>query len=1056
MSAPSSVADRNLILGLLGQQMDLIPRDAFIAALNAWVLDKDKSLGQILEDSGHLTSQRRQILETLTQEHIQAHRNDPRSSLAAIAPTMSLREELGAIADESIQASLDGLMATPVTNPDLSGSHPAQPRSDANSTDRFRALRPHARGGLGEVFVAEDRELHREVALKEIQQRHAHDAECRARFLLEAEITGGLEHPGIVPVYGLGVYPDGRPFYAMRFIQGDTLEQALRRLHQAPSASEDHGQGRLALRQLLSRLLATCYAVAYAHSRGVIHRDLKPANILLGPFGETLVVDWGLAKVVGRPEAEPGTARQELRPSSGPDLATASGSTLGTPAYMSPEAAEGRLELVGPASDVYGLGATLYALLTGRPPVSGSDILEVLAKVSRGDWLPPREVKKDTPAPLDAVCRKALALKPEDRYASVLALAADLEHWLADEPLVAYREPWTARLGRWVRRHQTLAASTAALLFTAVIALAVSTVLIGRAQKQTASALEAEARRRQQARQALDSLSSRLVEEWLARQKDLQPEHREFLEQALASYEEFSQDTGRDESALAGVANAHRRIGRIRAKLGQAAAAEAAFDRAQELYAELAENYPDQPDYRLGLAQSLNDRADLMDKTRPQEAETIYRQALERFLPLVADFPDRGDYRQALAICHNNLGLVLENTGRLGEAVTAYGEALKVYEGLAADFPDRPEYRKYQAASHYNLGNVFHNTTQIGKSEAAYGKALALLNRLAADFPKQPDYRQELARCQNNLGSLLQTADRPREAEAAYRAAGDLQKRLAADFPARPDYRLELARSHNNLADLLAKTKRAPEAEAAYQLALGLLRQLAADFPARPEYRFEQALTYNNLGELQRTTGRPREAEETYRQSVALYRQLATDLPAVPDYRNELAMALGNLGEVLRHKGDWPAARQALEEALPHSQAALANNPRNPFYQEVSRNVAINRALVLAHLGDHAAAAAAADPLAKSTAAPELYNAACLLAMCMPAAAKDTHLSEAGRREQAGVYGDRAMEALRQAVAHGFKDIESLKTDKDLDPLRTREDFRNLLADLEKPKAPTR
>src|SRR5437764_11302010 len=206
---------------------------------------------------------------------------------------------------------------------------------------RYRVLRPHARGGLGEVFVAEDTELGRHVALKEIQSRYADHADSRTRFVLEAEITGGLEHPGIVPVYGLGTYADGRPFYAMRFIQGQSLREAIDRFHGAnakPQAAQSNFDS-LAFRQLLSRFVSVCQVVAYAHSRGVLHRDLKPSNVMLGKYGETLVVDWGLAKTIGRQEVA-ADDEPTLRPRSGSDSsATAMGQMLGTPAYMSPEQA---------------------------------------------------------------------------------------------------------------------------------------------------------------------------------------------------------------------------------------------------------------------------------------------------------------------------------------------------------------------------------------------------------------------------------------------------------------------------------------------------------------------------------------------------------------------------------------------------------------------------------------------------------------------------------------------------------------------------------------------
>jgi serine/threonine protein kinase len=300
---------------------------------------------------------------------------------------------------------------------------------------RFRVLRPHAKGGLGIVFVAQDEELHREVALKEIQVQHADRDDSRARFLLEAEITGGLEHPGIVPVYGLGHYDDGRPYYAMRFIRGDSLQEAIERFHRADGPGRDHGERTLALRQLLRRFVDVCNAVAYAHSRGVLHRDLKPGNIMLGQYGETLVVDWGLAKAVGRAAGEDGSAEEILRPTAATgSAATRMGSAIGTPMFMSPEQAAGMLDQLGPASDVYSLGATLYCLLTGRAAVEGRELEEVLRRVQRGEFPPPRQVKREVPQPLEGVCLKAMVLRPEDRYPTARALAGDVEKWLADEP----------------------------------------------------------------------------------------------------------------------------------------------------------------------------------------------------------------------------------------------------------------------------------------------------------------------------------------------------------------------------------------------------------------------------------------------------------------------------------------------------------------------------------------------------------------------------------------------------------------------------------------------
>ncbi|HEX7450025.1 MAG TPA: serine/threonine-protein kinase [Pirellulales bacterium] len=235
------------------------------------------------------------------------------------------------------------------------------PGAEQHPGIRYQALRPHAKGGLGEVLVARDEELNREVALKQIQDRFADDVSSRQRFVLEAEITGGLEHPGIVPVYGLGAYADGRPYYAMRFIRGQSLQEAAEAFHRAEQPGRDPGERTLELRKLLDRLIAVCNAIEYAHARGVVHRDLKPGNIMLGKFGETLVVDWGLAKLLGQPETIEPMGERPLAPSSlAGTMPTQMGAAVGTPQYMSPEQAAGRLDLVGVASDVYSLGATLY------------------------------------------------------------------------------------------------------------------------------------------------------------------------------------------------------------------------------------------------------------------------------------------------------------------------------------------------------------------------------------------------------------------------------------------------------------------------------------------------------------------------------------------------------------------------------------------------------------------------------------------------------------------------------------------------------------------------
>jgi eukaryotic-like serine/threonine-protein kinase len=336
---------------------------------------------------------------------------------------------------------------------------------------RFRVVRPHAEGGLGEIFVAHDEQLDRMVALKRIRPEHVDHESSRARFVREARITGRLEHPNIAPVYAQGRDRDNRPFYAMRFIDGEPFERVIANFHEAHPAGSDPGPRQLGLRKLLGNFITVCNAVAFAHDRGVLHRDIKPHNVMQGPFGETILVDWGLAKEIGSPTVDP-TSSVVPGADTTEDRFSEAGSVLGTLSYMSPEQAGATTSQIGPATDIYSLGATLYHLLTGRPPFAGKDHDEIRRKVIAGDFRPPREVDRTIPRELDAIVRMAMALEPGDRYATATALAEDIEHWLAGEPITAWREPLLYRARRAMSRHRVLVYSTAAGLLVGVVGLA--------------------------------------------------------------------------------------------------------------------------------------------------------------------------------------------------------------------------------------------------------------------------------------------------------------------------------------------------------------------------------------------------------------------------------------------------------------------------------------------------------------------------------------------------------------------------------------------------------
>lgn len=347
----------------------------------------------------------------------------------------------------------------------------------------YRKLRFHARGGLGEIYVADDSELQRDVVLKFIRPKHRDRRDCREQFQLEAEVTARLDHPGVVPVYGFGKTPDGRLCYAMRFIQGETLEEYIARMH-SPTIDKDGQRVKqesifaksrsVEFRSLLVQFCTVCNTIAYAHNRGILHRDIKPENIMLGKYDDTLVVDWGLAMPINRDETARASGEHTLMPSSGSGNSSggSTGGPVGTPAYMSPEQASG-IDGLGPATDIFSLGATLYKVLTGGAPYTGDSAREALTKARHATFVKPSEKRKDIPRGLEAICLKAMAVDPDDRYLIGVEMSADIECWLADQPVSALAERWHERLGRWTRHHQRLAQTLLTCFLLVVVSLTV-------------------------------------------------------------------------------------------------------------------------------------------------------------------------------------------------------------------------------------------------------------------------------------------------------------------------------------------------------------------------------------------------------------------------------------------------------------------------------------------------------------------------------------------------------------------------------------------------------
>jgi serine/threonine protein kinase len=374
-------------------------------------------------------------------------------------------------------------------------------------TSDFQIDRLHASGGLGEVYLASEPSLKRQVAIK-FPRKDRLSAQQMARFEREAQITGRLNHPGIVPVFSLKQDNSQQPCYVMRFIDGNTLRQRVEQLHQSATSDRDFFST-LEFRQLLQSFIALCNIVAYAHDQGIIHRDIKPENIILGPFGETMLMDWGLAKVLTEPAANlpPIPVSNIAETVTNRALKTVDGQVMGTPAYASPEQMQGRVDLTDSRSDIYSLGATLHFLLYGTN--ERTDKSESSPMNRNGSVVPKR---------LAAICRKALENRIEDRYQSVSTLREDLERFLAGEAISVVPETAWSRFVRSVRRRPGLSAATLVGVTMAILAGIAGSLMLNQknrelsaTNKQLASAIEGAVVAKQRATSNSDILKQALL-----------------------------------------------------------------------------------------------------------------------------------------------------------------------------------------------------------------------------------------------------------------------------------------------------------------------------------------------------------------------------------------------------------------------------------------------------------------------------------------------------------------------------------------------------------------
>ena len=1007
--------ERNLLFGVVALQNGAIDADRLAETCAAWAEEPSQPLAKLFVDRGLMTDEQKMELEKVVANELEAHGGDAQATLAATMDGRSLE----AIRD--VAGSKNAFEAEFKLSPQAQSGHVVlgtlSPREE--SRERYTLTHLHAKGGMGRVWLAHDGALGRQIALKELRPDQADNSIVSSRFLYEAKITAQLEHPGIVPVYELG---EGEaPYYTMRFVRGHTLSEAIRAYHKKRAAGEIDSVGKVAL---LTAFVNVCHAVAYAHSRGIIHRDLKGQNVVLGDFGEVMVLDWGLAKRIGPdqqatgaieeaavadPAAGPAvlpaldtdaytavtcdtnanqtvdatlpeshdvrsssgahsngsanghsnptsngsgdhhsgsrSGRQTNRESGAGPQGTMQGQLLGTPAYMAPEQAQGRHDLVDERTDVYGLGAILYEILTGRPPFIAPKTSEIIRKVIQEAPTPPRQILATIPPGLEGVCMKALRKPSGERYATAGELAQEVQRYLADEPVQAYAEPWTSRVLRWARRHKTAVSAAAVLLLTATTALGITTVLVSKEKT------EAEAQG-QQARHAVQILTK--VAD-IGFDDQLDPLQKEFLEEALQYYEQFTSRVAHDPGVRLEHGRIYQQMGDIQRKLGRLPESRQCYLKAIEVLQPLAAYKHAGPEPRRALARTQTLLADLSlrDGGDKERAEPLLKQALEAQRSLA-------DARQNPATTNEDIlrlgqtlkcwGDLLKLNGKFSDAKQVYTDAISELERAQTAEPKKAEARTELAEAVDNRGFIHRELGEPAASEADYRRGIEVLEKLVTEFPTAPRHRELLAKVYNNLGWLEQETSRLDDAEAHLRRVVLLTSRLAEDFPERLEYRRLLARGLNAFGDVLQMQGNIAEAEPILRRSIDVNSALAAESHDDVLVRFQLAVSHHDLGLVLMKQGNLHDALASFRAAKEINEAMTKEFPGKPRYLSNLADNYDSIALALSAEGQ-PGVDEAFQTATKLFDELVRTYPDSIQYRIRQATSLRNQGAALAQAG---------------------------------------------------------------------------------------------------------